>query len=254
MSPITDDEQVDELKERRRARESRPGSKRETAVRIPSAEPARDLLGGLITIGAPENGEESSASAQHAAPGPAPEALSESSARKEQARSTGPVGGEKIDELIRRVKEGTPADADVATTIQQRRPKGTADLPPSSAARRAHRRPRPSPRSRRHAARPRNSPPRDRRHGCRRRDRRPRSRPQRRLEPAEPGSLEQCGDVDGGIRWTVRRRAKQHHRRPGAGTAAIPPASGQHGAHVSLTTDHGSPAAYPIAHDDQAPR
>ena len=68
MSPITDDEQVDELKERRRARESRPGSKRETAVRIPSAEPARDLLGGLITTGAPENGEESSASAQHAAP------------------------------------------------------------------------------------------------------------------------------------------------------------------------------------------
>jgi len=28
MSPITDDEQVDELKERRRARESRPGLKR----------------------------------------------------------------------------------------------------------------------------------------------------------------------------------------------------------------------------------
>jgi hypothetical protein len=155
MSPITDDEQVDELKERRRARESRPGSKRETAVRIPSAEPARDLLGGLITTGAPENGEESSASAHHAAPAPAPEALSESDAREEEAGSTGPVGGEKIDELIRRVKEGTPADADVATTIQQRRPKGTADLPPSPAARRAHRRPRSTARSRRHAARPR---------------------------------------------------------------------------------------------------
>jgi hypothetical protein len=49
MSPITDDEHVNELKERRRARESRPGSTRAAPARIPSAEPARDLLGGLIT-------------------------------------------------------------------------------------------------------------------------------------------------------------------------------------------------------------
>jgi hypothetical protein len=158
MSPITDDEQVDELKERRRARESRPRSKRDAPPRIPSAEPARDLLGGLITNGSPVGDEDRPAGAQDAAdgvPAPAREATSESDSPGRRAEAAAQVGGEKIDELIRRVKEGTPAETDVATTIQQRRPKGTADLPPSSAARRAHRRPRPSPRPRRHAARPR---------------------------------------------------------------------------------------------------
>lgn len=141
MSPITDDEQVDELKERRRARESRPGLKR-SPVRIPSAEPARDLLGGLITSGSAEADDNRSAGAEAAADGaPAPtrEATPESDARGERAESTTPVGGEKIDELIRRVKEGTAADADGATTIERRRPKGTADLSPAAAPRRRRR-------------------------------------------------------------------------------------------------------------------
>jgi hypothetical protein len=142
MSPITDDEHVDELKERRRARESRPGSRRAAPPRIPSAEPARDLLGGLITSGSPAGDDNRSTGAQDAADGaPAPtrEATSESDADGERAESTAPVGGEKIDELIRRVKEGTPADADVATTIERRRPKGTADLSPAAAPRRRRR-------------------------------------------------------------------------------------------------------------------
>jgi len=142
MSPITDEEHVDELKERRKARESRPGLRRPAPARIPSAEPARDLLGGLITSGSPEGDDNRSAGDQDAADGaPAPtrEATSEPDARGERAESTAPVGGEKIDELIRRVKEGTPADADVATTIQRRRPKGTADLSPAAAPRRRRR-------------------------------------------------------------------------------------------------------------------
>jgi hypothetical protein len=151
---------VDELKERRRARESRPSSKRAAPPRIPPAEPARDLLGGLITSGShsPEGDENSSAGAQDAAdgaPAPAGEPTSESDARESQAESTARVGGEDIDELIRRVKEGAPADTDVGTTIQQRRPKGTADLPRETAPRRAHRRPRPSTPRRRRTARPR---------------------------------------------------------------------------------------------------
>jgi hypothetical protein len=142
MSPITDDEQVDELKERRKARESRPGLKRPAPVRIPSAEPARDLLGGLITSGSPERDDNRSAGVPDAADGaaaPTREATSEPDARGERAESTAPVSGEKIDELIRRVKEGTPADADVAATIERRRPKGTADLSPAAAPRRRRR-------------------------------------------------------------------------------------------------------------------
>jgi len=141
MSPITDDEQVDELKERRRARDSRPGLKR-APVRIPSAEPARDLLGGLITSGSPAGDESHPADvpdAEDGAPAPARAATRESDARGERAEATNPVGGEKIDELIRRVKEGTPSDADGATTIERRRPKGTADLSPAAAPRRRRR-------------------------------------------------------------------------------------------------------------------
>jgi hypothetical protein len=142
MSPITDDEHVDELKERRKVRESRPGSRRAAPPRIPSAEPARDLLGGLITSGSPEGDDNRSAGDQDAADGappPAREATSQPVAGRERAESTAPVGGEKIDELIRRVKEGTPADADAATTIERRRPKGTADLSPAAAPRRRRR-------------------------------------------------------------------------------------------------------------------
>lgn len=140
MSPITDDDHVDELKERRKARQSRPGLKRPAPARIPSAEPARDLLGGLITSASPNGDEDRSAGAQDAtdvAPGPTREATSVNSG-EDRAEATDRVGGEKIDELIRRVKEGTPADSDAATTIQQRRPKGTADLSPEAAPRRGH--------------------------------------------------------------------------------------------------------------------
>jgi hypothetical protein len=142
MSPITDDEHVDELKERRRARETRPGSRRATPPRIPSAEPARDLLGGLITNGSPVGDEDRLAGAQdatHGSPSSAREPTLESDSSGERAVSTAPLGGEKIDELIRRVKEGAPADADGATTIERRRPKGTADLSPAAAPRRRRR-------------------------------------------------------------------------------------------------------------------
>ncbi len=142
MSPITDDEQVDELKERRRARESRPRSNRDAPPRVPSAEPARDLLGGLITNGSPVGDEDRPPGAQDGAdgvPAPAREATSAPDSPGGRAEPAAQVGGEKIDELIRRVKEGTPADADAATTIHQRRPKGTADLPPSPASRSAKR-------------------------------------------------------------------------------------------------------------------
>jgi hypothetical protein len=158
MSSITDDEQVDELKERRRARASRPAPKREAPVRVPSAEPARDLLGGLITNGSSEGDDGRAAGAQHAADAAPPvgrEATVEPDAREERAEATAPVGGEKIDELIRRVKEGTPTEADLATTIERRRPKGTADLSPEAAPRRARRRVRPTTSWRWYALRPR---------------------------------------------------------------------------------------------------
>lgn len=147
MSPITEDDHVDELKERRRARQARPGLKRPTPASVPSAEPARDLLGGLITSASPEGDEHRSAGAQDATdvtPGPARGTTSVSDSREDRAEATDRVGVEKIDELIRRVKEGTPADADAATTIQRRRPKGTADLSPAAAPRRGHRRTRPT--------------------------------------------------------------------------------------------------------------
>jgi hypothetical protein len=158
MSPITDYEQVDELKERRRARQSRPGLKRGVPARIQFAEPARDLLGGLITGGSPEGDQDRPVETQDAAdvaPEPAREATTETESRAEQAEAAAQVSGEKIDELIRRVKEGTPAEPDTATTIERRRPKGTVDLPPGAGPRRRNTHIRPSTPSRRRLSKPR---------------------------------------------------------------------------------------------------
>lgn len=157
MSPITDDEQVDELKERRRARESRPGLKRGEPARIQFAEPARDLLGGLITSGSPEGGQDHPVEARDttdASPEPVSEATTYTESPAEPAEGARQLGGEKIDELIRRVKEGTPEEADASTTIERRRPKGTADLPPTARPPRT-KRIRPSTPSRRRVSRPR---------------------------------------------------------------------------------------------------
>jgi len=147
MTPITDDEHVDELKERRRARESRPKPNCATPAGIQSAGPARDLLGGLIPSGLPVGDEDRSGildGTTDLAPAPAREVTSGSDPDGERVEATAGAGGEKIDELIRRVKEGAPADADAATTIQRRRPKGTADLSPAAAPRRGRRRTRPT--------------------------------------------------------------------------------------------------------------
>ena len=145
MSPITDDEQVDELKQRRTARGSR-SARKPPAPRVSSADPARDLLDGLITNGAPE--VEPAVVDSPADAAPAPPARAHQTARKPDPPA-GPevtqadTGGEKIDELIRRVKEGTPAADETAT--QRRRPKGTADLPPGVVPQRSRRRTRARP-------------------------------------------------------------------------------------------------------------
>jgi hypothetical protein len=151
MPPITHDEQVDELKQRRTARGSRSPRKSEAPPRSSSAEPARDLLGGLITNGAPEVEQpvvDGPPDAAHATPAPARETAPPPDRPTSQEVTETDVGGEKIDELIRRVKEGTPADAD-ETMPQRRRPKGTADLSPSAMPRRSQRRTRHTVRSRR---------------------------------------------------------------------------------------------------------
>jgi hypothetical protein len=147
MSPIID-EQTDELKARRQRRKARQASVAATGstpASGQSADAARDLLRGLITDGARRDGQRSATThpgGEDEPAGPASPGGDDRVASESATKARGE--GEKIEELIRRVKEST-ADAAVegSSTLQQRRPKGTADLSrdaamsPAAARRRA---------------------------------------------------------------------------------------------------------------------
>jgi hypothetical protein len=141
MPPITD-EHADELNARRLRREARraPRAANDSAPAAgQSAGAARDLLRGLITDGARRDGEGSATTHPGGADEPAGPAGPDGEDPQAPERAPGARGnGEKIDELIRRVKESTAgADAETSSTLQQRRPKGTADLSRDAAISRA---------------------------------------------------------------------------------------------------------------------
>jgi hypothetical protein len=141
MPPITD-EQTDELKarrQRRKAGQAPPAVNGSTSGGGQSAGAARDLLRGLITDGARRDEETSAALDPGSESKPAAPANPEREEREasEPAPRT-PHGGEAIDELIRRVKDSAAGAAvGASSTLQQRRPKGTADLARDAATSRA---------------------------------------------------------------------------------------------------------------------
>ncbi len=146
MSSFTDEHELKARRQRRQGRQAPPPANGATPSGAQSAEAARDLLRGLITNDG-QHSEETPAET-HAGVGDephphAPEQNADSDSRIPGVSAQTRNDGEKINELIRRVKEGTPdTDADASSTIQQRRPKGTADLSPDAAPRRRATRPR----------------------------------------------------------------------------------------------------------------
>jgi hypothetical protein len=140
MPPIID-EQTDELKARRQRRKGRqePPAVNGSAPAGQSAGAARDLLRGLITDGARRDAEGSSTTHPGGADEPAGPASPDGDDRLAWESAPKARGeGEKIDELIRRVKESTAgAGVEASSTLQQRRPKGTADLSRDAATSRA---------------------------------------------------------------------------------------------------------------------
>jgi hypothetical protein len=131
MPPIIN-EQTDELKARRQRRKAgqAPPAVNGSTPAGQSAGAARDLLRGLITDGARRDEERSPASDPGSESKPAAAANPEREDRiaSESAPRT-PREGEAIDDLIRRVKDSAAGAAvEASSTLQQRRPKGTADL------------------------------------------------------------------------------------------------------------------------------
>ncbi len=146
MSSFTDEHELKARRQRRQGRQAPPPANGATPSGAQSAEAARDLLRGLITNDG-QHSEETPA-ATHAGVGDEPHTRAHEQDADSDSLIAG-VGprarndGEKIDELIRRVNEGAlGTGADAASTIQQRRPKGTADLSPDAAPRRRAARPR----------------------------------------------------------------------------------------------------------------
>jgi hypothetical protein len=132
MPPIID-EQTDELKARRQRRNGRQEPPAVNGGTPPgqSAGAARDLLRGLITDGARRDEEGSSAATD--AGSESTSAAPANPEREDRIASESTPGtareGEAIDELIRRVKDSAAGMAvETSNTLQQRRPKGTADL------------------------------------------------------------------------------------------------------------------------------
>ena len=141
MPPITD-EQTDELKARRQRREAGqapPAVNGSTPAGGQSAGAARDLLRGLITDGTRRDEEASAATDPGSESKPAAPANPEREDRiASESAPRAPREGEAIDELIRRVKDSAAGAAvEASSTLQQRRPKGTADLVRDAATSRA---------------------------------------------------------------------------------------------------------------------
>jgi len=148
MSSFTD-EHIDELKARRQRRQGRqapPPANDAAPSAAQSAGAARNLLRGLITNDGQHSEEAPAATRAGIVREPdtrAGERDADSDSRIAGVGAQARNDGEKIDELIRRVTEGTPdTEADASSTIQQRRPKGTADLSLDAAPRRRGARPR----------------------------------------------------------------------------------------------------------------
>jgi hypothetical protein len=144
MPPLITDEQRDDLAARRRRKEAQGAAAARNGKASTSAEAARDLLGGLITSGPAQTaGSTDDAAAPNgvnAPPARAREEDSDADARTATAPTKTAHGGEKIDQLIRRVRESTATTGvEVSATIQQRRPKGTADLAADAAVPSRHR-------------------------------------------------------------------------------------------------------------------
>jgi hypothetical protein len=133
-------EHIDELKARRqRRRVQGTASAVNGKPHAPqSAGAARDLLGGLITNGAPRDDDAratSDARDMGASPNDDPN-KPDSRAPNRATDANNQSHGEGIDELIRRVKDSAQAMADDAATASlKRRPTGTADLAPDAAPR-----------------------------------------------------------------------------------------------------------------------
>jgi hypothetical protein len=140
MPPIIN-EQTDELNARRQRRKGRQESPAAngSAPAGQSAGAARDLLRGLITDGARRDGEGSATTHPGGADEPAGPAGPDGDGRLASESAPKARGdGEKIDELIRRVKDNAAGAAvEASSTLQQRRPKGTADLSRDAAMSRA---------------------------------------------------------------------------------------------------------------------
>lgn len=132
MPPLITDEQKDDLAARRRRKEAREAAAARNSKVSASPEAARDLLGGLITSGPGQSaGTTDDAADPNGGNTPPTRAREEDPGTPRVATApTKPAReGEKIDQLIRRVREGTQTTGGEAlATIQQRRPKGTADL------------------------------------------------------------------------------------------------------------------------------
>ena len=141
MPPITD-EHTDELEARRLRREARqasPAANGSAPAGAQAAGAARDLLRGLITDGArgDEAGSAATDSGSESKPAAPANSEHEDRAAPESAPRT-PRESEAIDELIRRVKDSAAgAAAETSSTLEQRRPKGTADLARDAATTRA---------------------------------------------------------------------------------------------------------------------
>ena len=139
MPPITD-EQTDELKARRQRRKGRqePPAVNGSTPPSQSAGAARDLLRGLITDGARRDEEGSGAADPGGECKPAPATVECEDRRASESAPKTSHRGEAIDELIRRVKDNAAGAAvDASSTLEQRRPKGTADLARDAATSRA---------------------------------------------------------------------------------------------------------------------
>ncbi len=141
MPPITD-EHTDELEARRLRREARqasPATNGSAPAGAQAAGAARDLLRGLITDGA--RGDEAGSAATDSGSETKPAAPANSEYEDRAAPESAPRTHrerEAIDELIRRVKDSTAgAAAETSSTLEQRRPKGTANLARDAATARA---------------------------------------------------------------------------------------------------------------------
>jgi hypothetical protein len=127
MAPVKTDSQQDDLASRRRRKEQLEAARAESlAQALQPSQPARDLLGGLI---AGSNGDDTQANSPSTNPkAAAPRREPEGYEPADRSATVAETVGERVDELIERVKADAAAAASEASgSVAQRRPTGTAD-------------------------------------------------------------------------------------------------------------------------------